>query len=401
MVAKNPESFLSPGIRKDRLHFPSVDNGWELWASSWKTRSDDLKTRGMFRTLGQHPESRFGHNDYLGLRRDPRIQDAVITALEAGLPATSSGSRLLSGNLHLFQRFEAQFAKAAGFPAALLFASASEANRAAICAMVDRHDVVIHDALAHASLIDGIVHSGAKRRKFAHNDPDDLRAQLKSSGGRVRLVVTESIFSMDGDVAPLFALHQVCKEEGALLLVDEAHAVGLFGEHKTGIGEEIPKDSTFIGTTQGFGKGLASAGGILCTVPEVIEAIVNTSRAFIFTTAPSPLAIAAANEAWEISQTDTARRDHLESLCKQFETGLKALGWPISPREISTPIFPLMCGGLEASVQISAKLSEHGIFMRPIRPPTVPPGTERLRATITADLVSSDLEEFLKVLQNV
>jgi 8-amino-7-oxononanoate synthase len=378
-----------------------VDNGWELWASSWKTRSDDLKTRGMFRTLGVHPESKFGHNDYLGLRRDPRILETLRSALETGLPLTSSGSRLLSGNLELFTRFETDFAKAAGFPAALLFASASEANRAAICAIVDRHDVVIHDALAHASLIDGIVHSGAKRRKFAHNDPEDLRAQLKESGGRIRLVVTESVFSMDGDVAPLIALHQVCKEEGALLFVDEAHAVGLFGVHRTGLGEQIPKDSTFIGTSQGFGKGLASAGGILCTVPEVIEAIVNTSRAFIFTTAPAPMAILAAKTAWEISRSDTARRDLLESLCKQFELGLVSLDWPLPPRDISTPIFPLMCGGLEVAVQISNKLAEHQLYLRPIRPPTVPAGTERLRVTITADLVSTDIEEFLKVLQNV
>jgi len=378
-----------------------VDNGWELWASSWKTQTDDLKTRGMFRTLGQNPESRFGHNDYLGLRRDPRILDALRMALDAGLPMTSSGSRLLSGNLELFSAFESEFAQAAGFPSALLFASASEANRAAICALVDRHDVVIHDALAHASLIDGILHSGAKRRKFAHNDPDDLRAQLKTAGGRIRLVVTESVFSMDGDLAPLSALHQVCKEEGALLLVDEAHAVGLFGEHKTGLCEPIPKDSTLIAATQGFGKGLASAGGMLCTASEVIEAIVNTSRAFIFTTAPSPMAILTAKEAWKISQADAFRRKHLDSLCKSFESGLRSRGWQLPMRQISTPIFPLMCDGLEKAVQLSQILSQNGIFLRPIRPPTVPAGTERLRATITADLHSLDIDEFLKVLENV
>lgn len=381
--------------------FPFVDNSWELWARDWAGRSDDLKARGMFRTLGLHPEARFGHNDYLGLRRDPRILSAVGQALQRGLPLTSSGSRLLSGNLDPFQSFEAEFARAAGFPAALIFASASEANRAAICALVDRHDVVIHDALAHASLIDGILHSGAKRRKFAHNDPDALRAQLQLPGGRIRLVVTESVFSMDGDTAPLQALHQVCKEEGALLLVDEAHSVGLFGAHRTGLGEQIGKDSTFVATTHGFGKGLASAGGILCTAPQVIEAIVNTSRAFIFTTAPSPLAILIAQQAWAISRTDQTRHAHLEQLCRAFESGIHALGWDLPVRVIQTPIFPLLCDGLNAAVQLSEALAKNQIFLRPIRPPTVPAGSERLRATITADLHKSDIEEFLKVLHEV
>jgi len=378
-----------------------VDNSWELWARDWATRTEDLTTRGMLRTLGQNPEVRFGHNDYLGLRRDPRILEALKAAMDAGLPITSSGSRLLSGNLQLFTSFETEFAKAAGFPAALLFASASEANRAVICALVDRHDVVIHDALAHASLIDGILHSGAKRKKFAHNAPDDLRAQLQAAGGRIRLVVTESVFSMDGDIAPLFALYQVCKEEGALLLVDEAHAVGLYGAHKTGLAEQIPKDSTLIATTHGFGKGLASAGGILCTAPQVIEAIVNTSRAFIFTTAPSPLAILAAKNAWKVSQSDLQRRSHLETLCRSFAEGLQSAGWPLPPREIPTPIFPLMCGGLQSAVQVSKQMALSNIHLRPIRPPTVPAGTERLRVTITADLTSSDLADFLKVLPNV
>lgn len=378
-----------------------MTTSWDLWASNWTAQAEDLTTRGLFRTLGRNPESRFGHNDYLGLRRDPRILAAVAKALAEGLPLTSSGSRLLSGNLDLFRSFESEFAQAAGFPAALLFASASEANRAIICALADRHDVVLHDALAHASLIDGIVHSGAKRRKFAHNDPTDLRAQLRLAGGRVRVVVTESVFSMDGDIAPLADLHQVCKEEGALLMVDEAHAIGLYGDHRTGWSEILPKDSALVATTHGFGKGLASAGGILCTHPSVISAIVNTSRAFIFTTAPSPVAIFAAREAWKISQTDHSLSRHLFSLCKAFEEGLCSLGWSLPSRKTATPIFPLMCGGLEASVQISSKLVEYGIHLRPIRPPTVPAGTERLRATITADLHSDDLNELLGVLREL
>jgi 8-amino-7-oxononanoate synthase len=375
-----------------------VGTSWDLWAQRWATQSEDLKSRGLQRTLGIHPEARFGHNDYLGLRRDPRLLAALSSDLAEGLPLTSSGSRLLSGNLGWFRAFEQEFARAARFPDALLFASASEANRAVVCALAGRQDVVVHDALAHASLIDGILHSGATRRKFAHNDPEDLRAQLQSAGGKIRLVVTESVFSMDGDLAPLADLHQVCKEEGALLLVDEAHAVGLFGPARTGLGEGLPKDSTLVATTHGFGKALASAGGILCTHPAVIQSIVNTSRAFIFTTAPSPLAVSVAQHTWKLSQTDRERHDHLFQLCKHLERGLRDAGWALPSRSTPTPIFPLLCGGLEQAVQKSESLKRRGIFLRPIRPPTVPAGSERLRATVTADLHTSDLEEFLGAL---
>lgn len=378
-----------------------MGTSWDLWARRWAAQVEDLKSRGLQRTLGIHPETRFGHNDYLGLRRDPRLLAALTKDLGEGLPFTSSGSRLLSGNLGWFRAFEQEFAHAAHFPDALLFGSASEANRAVVCALAGRHDVVLHDELAHASLIDGILHSGADRRKFAHNSPDDLRAQLQKSGGILRLVLTESIFSMDGDLAPLADLHQVCKEEGALLVVDEAHAVGLFGPARTGLGEGLPKDSTFVASTHGFGKALASAGGILCTHSSVIESIVNTSRVFIFTTAPSPLAVSVAQHAWKLSQADRERHQYLFQLCKHFERGLREAGWDLPSRSTSTPIFPLLCGGMEPAVQKSEGLKQRGIFLRPIRPPTVPAGTERLRATITADLHTSDLDEFLGALRAV
>ena len=383
------------------MYLSGVETSWDRWSAAWTARSAELEKQGVFRTLGDHPESRFGHNDYLGLRRDPRILQGLVEALHTGLPTTSSGSRLLSGNLELFTEFEHRFAQQAGMPQGLIFASASEANRAAICALADRHGVVVHDALAHASLIDGILHSGAKRRKFRHNDPEDLRAQLRSTSGKPRLVVTESVFSMDGDLAPLAEIHQVCKEEDALLLVDEAHAVGLFGIHKTGLCETLPKTSTLVATTHGFGKGLASAGGILCAPGALIQSIVNTSRPFIFTTAPSPMAILVAKLAWQIAQTDAPRHLHLDKLCKNFASGLKELGWKLPERQVQTPIFPLLAGGLGPAQQLAGGLSLRGIHLRPIRSPTVPPGSERLRATITADLTDSDITEFLDVLNEL
>lgn len=371
----------------------------QRWRERWAETAAQLRGDGRYRSPGRGEDAPFCHNDYLGLRRDPRLLDGLRLALDEGLPSTSTGSRLLSGNIDRFTRFEADFARAAGAEAGLLFASASEANRVAIATLAGRRDEVLHDELAHASLIDGAVLSGARRRRFRHNDPSDLRERLsESAGSGIRLVVTESVFSMDGDVAPLSDLHQVCREAGAMLLVDEAHAVGLFGQARTGMAEALPRDGTLVATTHGFGKGLASAGGMLCTAPEVVEAVYNTARAFLFTTAPSPLAIEAARLAWEISRADSPRQAHLRDLWARMDSGLRDLGW-VSPGHGTTPIFPLLCGGLEPAMRLSTRLHERGIPLRPIRPPTVPAGTERLRATVTADLDARQVHDFLEILR--
>lgn len=372
----------------------------ELWRTRWLGQAERLRSEGRFRTLGRGGDAKFCHNDYLGLRRDPRIVETVVQALRDGLPTTSSGSRLLSGNLSGFESFERDFAMAAGFPAALLFGSASEANRVVISALVGRQDVVLIDSLAHASLIDGVLGSGARRRTFVHNDVQDLRAQLEHlEGPGLRLVVTESVFSMDGDCAPLPELLQLCEEVGALLLVDEAHAIGLFGDRKTGLCEKLPRSAALVATTHGFGKALASSGAMLCTLPEVVERIVNTSRAFIFTTAPSPLSTLVAQTAWTLAQEDVQLHRNLEALILRMNRDLNALGW-VSAKDPSTPIFPLLCGGLERASQIAQRFAQNGIPLRPIRPPTVPPGTERLRATLSADLAPADLVAFLEILND-
>lgn len=373
----------------------------ELWRTRWTGQAQILRAEGRFRTLGHGGDAKFCHNDYLGLRHDPRIVETVVQALRNGLPTTSTGSRLLSGNLSGFEEFERDFARAAGFPTALLFGSASEANRVVISALVGRHDVVLIDSLAHASLIDGVLGSGARRQTFAHNDLHDLRAQLESlEGSGLRLVVTESVFSMDGDSAPLSGLLELCNEFGALLLVDEAHAVGLFGVQKTGRCEELPKSGRLIATTHGFGKALASSGAMLCTAPEVVERIVNTSRAFIFTTAPSPVATLVAQTAWTLAREDSRLHRALHGHILRMNQGLNALGWA-SAKDPSTPIFPLLCGGLERASNLAQRFAQLGIPLRPIRPPTVPPGTERLRATLSADLSPDDLDTFLEILNDV
>lgn len=378
-----------------------MTNDLKRWQGRWADQVARLRDEGRHRTLGRDEDAPFCHNDYLGLRRDERVLRTIHDALDAGMPTTATGSRLLSGNLSSFRDFEDEFAAAAGFPTGLLFGSASEANRVAISVLVGRRDLVLHDEFAHASLIDGAVQSGAIRKRFRHNSPEHLRQMLRETPvDGIRLVVTESVFSMDGDIAPLLDIHAVCKESGALLLVDEAHAVGLWGEGRTGWAEILPKDGTLVATTHGFGKALASSGGMLCTVGEVVEAIVNTSRAFIFTTAPSPLAVTAAKAAWRVARVDSPRRAHLDALCLRLAAGLQNRGWAL-PNGGATPIFPLLCGGLERAVSLSKALHARGIPLRPIRPPTVPAGSERLRATVSADQSIADIDSFLEILRDV
>ncbi|MCB9495648.1 MAG: aminotransferase class I/II-fold pyridoxal phosphate-dependent enzyme [Fibrobacteria bacterium] len=376
-----------------------MDTDFERWREAWGARVERLKAQDRHRTLGWSDNAPFCHNDYLGLRQDTRLKEGLRRALDAGLPTTSSGSRLLSGNLGLFQEFEQSFAQAVGMPSGLVFASASEANRVGIGALVGRRDLVLHDELAHASLVDGALQSGAHRRRFRHNDPGDLRDRLaESSGGGIRLVVTESVFSMDGDLAPLEEIAEVCEEFGALLMVDEAHAVGLFGRRRTGLTESMRRRASLIATTHGFGKALASSGGMLCTHAEVLDAIVNTSRAFIFTTAPSPLAIEVARLAWGIAQRDVYRQERLTQLVEMMAEGLRGLG-KLAPGAGRSPIFPIHCGGLAQARALGEEFEDMGIPLRPIRPPTVPAGTERLRATVSADLEPNLIRHFLEVLR--
>lgn len=367
----------------------------------WSVRSSERVDKGMQRALGRLWAGEFAHNDYLGLAQDSALRQRLARAVEGGLGAGSTGSRLLSGGHPVFEELEAEFSRAVGSEGALYFASASEANRAAVTALLSRHDVAVLDELAHASLWDGALHSGARRLRFSHNDPDDLRRALREAPStKVRLVLVESVYSMDGDVAPLSELLRVCEEEGALLLVDEAHGAGLYGERRTGLSEGLPRSGALIASTHGCGKALGAAGGILCAPTGLLTEIVNSCREFIFTTAPSPLAAWAALEGWRTAQRESWRVEALFALSRRCEAGLRDAGFPIAPREVPTAIFPLHCGGLEQAAHLAQELSEAGFPLRIIRPPTVAPGTERLRLTLCATLPEARLEALLGFLRD-
>ncbi|MEN9355014.1 MAG: biotin synthase BioB [Fibrobacterota bacterium] len=355
---------------------------------------------GMARTLKTDWAGDFSHNDYLGLARDPAMRKRLGDAVGAGLVAGSTGSRLLSGGHPVFRKLEEEFASATGTEAALFFASASEANRAAVTTLVSRHDVVVLDELAHASLWDGALHSGAKRLRFAHNDPDSLRRTLREApASKVRLVLVESVYSMDGDAAPLVDLLRVCEEEDALLLVDEAHGTGIYGANRTGLSEGLPRSGALVATVHGCGKALGSAGGVLCAPRSVVTEIVNSCREFIFTTAPSPLAAWASLEGLLTSRREPWRVERLFSLAHRLDAGLRAMGFAQPPSMVPTAIFPLLCHGLEPALALRQKMSKSGFELSVIRSPTVAEGTERLRLTLCATLEDSTLDGLLAALE--
>lgn len=356
----------------------------------------------MVRNLGSEWAAPFAHNDYLDLRRHPDLVAALRAALDAGVPAASTGSRLLSGGHPAFADLEGDVASTTGCERALFLGSASEANRAAVTALVGRHDAVVLDELAHASLWDGAVQSQARRDRFRHNDPGSLREVLRSlPATRTRLVLVESVYSMDGDAAPLAELLAVCEQEDALLLVDEAHGAGIHGDLRCGLSEPLSKDGALVAVVLGCGKALASSGGLLCGPAALLDEIANTTRSFIFTTAPSPLSAVAARAALEISRREPQRRERLFDLSGRFASGLRALGFTVPERPVPGAIFPIPVPGAEAALLAARKLGERGFHLRAIRPPTVPAGTERLRATLSADLPVPALDTLLAALAEI
>jgi 8-amino-7-oxononanoate synthase len=341
----------------------------------------------------------FSSNDYLGLASHPEI----ITAMKQGLDewgAGSGASRLITGSMKPHENLEKYIAQLKECEAALSFSSGYAAAVATLSGLMRKGDTVILDKLAHACLIDGARLSGATIRVFPHNGLEKLERLLKSSvrdSGRV-LVVTESVFSMDGDLALLEEIISLKKKYGAMLLVDEAHGLGVYGDHGLGLMEHLGcgKDvDIHMGT---LGKSAGVAGGYITASKEIIDLVINKGRAFIYSTAPPPAQAVAATKALEIltSSEGEQRRKMLWDNMKKLTSMLAAV------REIkpSSAIIPWSVSDGEADtvLQLSDRLLEQGIFVPAIRYPTVPRGTARLRITVTASHTAEDLAQLAEVL---
>ncbi|MFH1060890.1 MAG: 8-amino-7-oxononanoate synthase [Pseudomonadota bacterium] len=367
-------------------------------------RLDDQRRRGLARALrGVGPatgpwvrvEGRpvllMASNDYLGLARHPRLAAAAAEA--AGrLGSGSAASRLVSGTLDLHQELEKRIAAFKETEAALFFATGYMANLGAVAGLGRKGDYVVSDALNHASLIDACRLSRAELKVYPHADAAQAEALLaQAPAGALKLLVTDGVFSMDGDLAPLPALMDAARRQGALLVVDDAHATGVWGPRGRGsldhFGLAPGPELVMVGT---FSKALGGLGGFVAGAQTVIDSLIHQARSFLYTTAPPPVQAAVAMEALALVDDEAWRRQRLVELGEVFRRRLHGLGFSL----LSTagPIVPLMVGAAQPALILAAGLLRHGVLAPAMRPPTVPEGASRIRFTITAAHTETDLE---------
>jgi 8-amino-7-oxononanoate synthase len=353
--------------------------------------------------LGGRELVNFSSNDYLNLAADPRLARAAARAARR-YGCGAGASPLVSGCLPPLRRLERDLARWEGTESALVFASGYAANLAAVTATVGRGDAVFSDELNHASLIDGCRLSRARPFVYRHADLDHLHDLLTRSrpAGRRRLIVTDTLFSMDGDLAPLAGLIDLARRHDAMLLIDEAHATGVLGDGGRGLTDLLPTASDDpdrlikVGT---LSKALGSQGGFVCGGRRLIDYLVNRARPYIFSTALAPPAAAAARRALAVVRAEPERRRRLLALAEQLRAGLRALGR--SAGGACCHIIPLVVGEASAAVRLSARLQERGFLVPAIRPPSVPKGTARLRISLTAGHGEEDVERLLAALADL
>ena len=310
-------------------------------------------------------------NDYLGLAADPRLRRAAAAA--AGQWGAGSGaSRLVSGTSDLHRRLEASLARLKGCEDAIVFSSGYLANAGTIPALAGKQDAVFSDELNHASIIDGCRLSGARVVVYRHADVADLERAMRSVDARRRLVVTDTVFSMQGDLAPVPEIARACERHGAMLMVDDAHATGLLENAGAGAGIVMSTLS----------KALGSAGGFVAGPRDLVEWLRNRARSYVFDTAPPPAAVGAAIEAVGIVAAEPHRGPGVVAAAARLARALAGLGYEVG--QPAAAIVPVLVGDGPEAMDLSSRLLEHGVFVPAIRPPSVPPGTARLRVTVTA-----------------
>ncbi len=342
----------------------------------------------------------FASNNYLGLANSNLLKQAVIKSLNE-FGAGAGASRLLSGNLALHEQLEKILAQFKKTPAALLFNCGYMANCGLLSALSFRHDIIFSDQYNHASIIDGIILSRAKLIRYPHKDMAELRKLLiqNQQHRAKRFIVTDSVFSMDGDIAPLRDIVDLATEFEATVIVDEAHATGIYGKNGHGITELLDLEGEVDIQMGTLGKALGGFGAFVAADSLVIDYLINKARPFIFTTALPPPAIAAALKALDIVQNRPDLRDTLLQQANWFREELKNIGFNTLNSE--THIIPILVGENEKAVQFSQKLVDAGIYAPAIRPPTVPQGTARLRISLMATHKMPDLEKALQILVKI
>ncbi len=367
-----------------------------------------LRERGLERQIREYPQAggilrignrrfiNFSSNDYLALARNPEVTAAAEAALRRW-GAGSGASRLVSGSLPCHEELERRLATYKGYPAALVFGSGYMANIGIIPAILDRHDWIITDRRAHASIMDAALLSRAVLHRFQHNDAAHLDAILAKKPHDVKcLIVTESVFSMDGDLAPLKEIAAVARRHAAMLMVDEAHATGIFGPGGAGLVRAGCLEDDVVLNMGTLSKALGGYGGFVACADIWRQFIVNRARPLIFSTSLPPSVIGSVLGALRCIEAQPALGVSLLNRAAHFREKLQAAGFQTGGS--ASQIIPLIGGDNHKTLRWSQRLKEHGILAVAIRPPTVPPGTARLRLSVTLDHSPEDLDHAADIL---
>ncbi|EHA13763.1 8-amino-7-oxononanoate synthase [Halomonas sp. HAL1] len=372
-------------------------------SEAWQQRLADARAhrqqteRWRTRQVAKSNTLDFAGNDYLGLAQDPRVSEAQAAgALRYG--AGAGASHLVSGHLEIHDALEEALARWTGRERALLFSTGYMANLGVLQALADRHTAIFQDRLNHASLIDGAALSAARSRRFHHRDAIDLESLLARSECAHKLVVSDGVFSMDGDIADIATLVEVSRQHSAWLMIDDAHGVGVLGDNGSGCvgstwnSSEVP---ILVGT---LGKALGTAGAFVAGDAKLIEHLIQFSRSYIYTTAQPPAIAAATLKALEIVQSEQGLRAQLNTNIAYFRHEALHLGLPLS--DSTTPIQPLILGDEARTLSWALQLQQKGIQVGAIRPPTVPKGESRLRVTLSARHQHDDIDQLLAALHH-
>lgn len=339
----------------------------------------------------------FCSNDYLGLAGHPDI----AAALKAGVDQYGTGSgasHLISGHSTAHQHLEEQLAAFTGRPRALLFSTGYMANLGVINALVNRHDLVLEDQLNHASLLDGGHLSRADYKRYKHNNMQQLDYLLEQSTASRKLIVTDGVFSMDGDLAPLPEMSAVAAQHSGWLMVDDAHGVGVLGATGAGIVEQqgltVKQVPILMGT---LGKSFGTFGAFVAGSEALIETLIQFARTYIYTTALPPAIAAASSASLQLVRREHWRREHLQQLIQRFRDGAQQLGLQLMDSQ--TPIQPLLINNDQLVMEVNQQLRSRGFMVGAIRPPTVPAGSGRLRITLSASHSNQQIDQLLDALQ--
>jgi len=394
---------------------PAAATAVSGWRARFEAELADLDAQALRRRIvtpssgqGRHIELdgeslvNFTSNNYLGLSTDPRVIAGAVEATER-YGASVSAARLLCGSTPLHDELEQRLAALKDQEACLLYGAGFLANLGVLSTLVGEGDVIISDELNHASIIDGCRLSRASSAIYRHCDLNDLERVLAETEAERRLIVTETVFSMDGDIAPLPALLELAERYDAAVVIDEAHATGVLGRGGSGALSHFGIDPSdlcvplvVVGT---ISKALGSSGGFVAADEAIISYLINRSRSFIFSTALSPSAVGAALAALAVIAAEPERQAHVQTLAVQLRAGLEAAGYSTAPSE--TQIVPMMLGEAEVALDMEKRLRAEGVLARAIRPPTVPPGSSRLRFNLSAAHEPDDVQQAIDVIRAI